>query len=141
MFCACRRVILADKKYDYMQCYGSPIHDMVLKRHLLALDQVRSGTSSRLRVFQWNVLADGLAQHGGFSKVIHFLCTRGHHGSCGRPIYIAARECLAAATRPRCQSQLLPLLSCAREGDLNHCGCLGKPTGFRMGVPSPAFVG
>lgn len=68
-----------------MQCYGSLAHSMMLKRTLVPLDQVRSGTST-LRVLQWNVLADGLSQHGGFAKVIHYTLTCGRHGSRCRPI-------------------------------------------------------
>eukprot|EP00884_Botryococcus_braunii_P001983 jgi/Botrbrau1/11786/Bobra.0195s0110.1 len=41
----------------------------MLKRKLVSLGNENLDPSQRLRVFQWNTLADGLAQHGDFVKV------------------------------------------------------------------------
>lgn len=42
-----------------------------LKRTELSLATHQGPPSSRFKVLQWNILADGLAQHGDFIKVRH----------------------------------------------------------------------
>lgn len=105
----------------------------------------RGAGGGTLRVLTWNILADGLAQHGDF---VHVGLETSRFESC-QTLCVAMGDAAAAAAPSVCNTLVafisfarlaLPItLLCGSAHNASNGSCLppGSPRAFVMGVPLP----